>query len=88
MTDGTLLGVEGYGYRRSPFTDGERIITSAVFALKAGKRSEIEAKMAEIKTRRTEKQPLNYRWRQFLHGRSGQLRFLCGTLDCSETVGT
>ena len=57
---GTLHGVDGYGYRRSPFTDGERIITSAVFALKAGKRSEIEAKMAEIKTRRTEKQPLNY----------------------------
>ena len=59
-TAGTLRGVDGYTYRHSPFSDGERIITSAVFALKKGKRSEIESRMAEIKARRADKQPLNY----------------------------
>ena len=57
---GTLEGVEGYGYRRSPFTDSDRIITAAAFALSNGDRAEIEAKMAEIKARRADKQPLNY----------------------------
>ena len=58
-SEGTLRGVEGYGYRHSPFSDGDRVITSATFALTAGDREEIEAKMAEIKARRVEKQPLN-----------------------------
>ena len=57
---GTLRGTERYGYRRSPFTDGDRIITSAVFAFKKGDRAAIESEMAEIKTRRADKQPLNY----------------------------
>ncbi|MBP5207567.1 MAG: UDP-N-acetylmuramate dehydrogenase [Clostridia bacterium] len=59
-TFGTLHGTEGYGYRRSPFTDGDRIITSAVFAFKRGDRAKIEAKMEDIKSRRAEKQPLNF----------------------------
>ena len=57
---GTLEGVEGYGYRRSPFTDSDMIITAATFAFSKGDRAEIEEKMAEIKSRRSDKQPLNY----------------------------
>lgn len=57
---GTLRGTEGYGYRRSPFTDGERVITSAIFAFRRGDRAEIEAKMASVKAGRAEKQPLNH----------------------------
>lgn len=57
---GTLRGTEGYGYRCSPFTDGERIITSAIFALKRGVRAEIEERMESVKARRSDKQPLNY----------------------------
>ena len=57
---GTLEGVGGYAYRRSPFTDSDKIITSATFAFKKGDRAEIEAKMADIKVRRADKQPLNY----------------------------
>ena len=57
---GVLRGSDGYGYRRSPFTDSDKIITSATFVFKNGEREKIEAKMAEIKSRRAEKQPLNY----------------------------
>lgn len=56
----TLSGVEGYGYRCSPFTDSDKTIVAATFAFSKGDITEIKAKMKEIKARRYEKQPLNY----------------------------
>lgn len=58
--NGELFGTEGYGYRVSPFTGKDRIITGALFALSRGDKTEITEKMADIKNRRAEKQPLNY----------------------------
>lgn len=59
-TAGELAGTEGYGYRFSPFTGTERIITGASFELLRGDKDAVNSKMAEIKERRAEKQPLNF----------------------------
>ncbi len=60
-TEGRLLdstGEElGFGYRRSAFMDGGKIITSAEFKLSHGDKDEIKARMDELKARRLEKQP-------------------------------
>lgn len=60
-TEGRLLdssGEElGFGYRRSAFMDGGKIITRAEFRLARGDKEEITAKMNDIKARRLEKQP-------------------------------
>lgn len=50
----------GLSYRKSIFTDTDRIILSAVFKLKKGSKEEIAAAMREFTKRRTEKQPLSY----------------------------
>lgn len=55
---GELSGEElGFGYRRSAFMDGGKIITRAEFRLARGDKEEIAAKMNDIKARRMEKQP-------------------------------
>ena len=60
-TEGRLLdnsGEElGFGYRRSAFMDGGKIITRAELRLAHGDKEEIAAKMNELKARRFEKQP-------------------------------
>ncbi len=60
-TEGRLLDATGdelgFGYRRSAFMDGGRIITHAEFKLAPGNKEEIAAKMKELKDRRLEKQP-------------------------------
>ena len=60
-TEGRLLdctGEElGFGYRKSAFMDGGKIITSAEFKLAHGDKDEIKARMDELKARRLEKQP-------------------------------
>lgn len=50
----------GLSYRKSIFTDTNKIILSAVFKLKKGNKEEISAAMKEFTKRRTEKQPLSY----------------------------
>lgn len=47
-------------YRKSIFTDTNKIILSAVFKLKKGNKEEISESMKEFTKRRTEKQPLSY----------------------------
>ena len=60
-TEGRLLDATGdelgFGYRRSAFMEGGRIITLAEFKLAHGNKEEIAAKMKELKDRRLEKQP-------------------------------
>lgn len=48
----------GYGYRKSIFTSGDKIIVSAVLNLKSGNYDDIKYKMAELCKRRNEKQPM------------------------------
>ena len=49
------------GYRSSYFkTHPEAVVLSSRFTLQAGKREEIESKMADLARRRREKQPLEY----------------------------
>lgn len=50
----------GGGYRKSVYTDSDKIITGAVFELKKGDREEIRAQMEEYTKRRNDKQPLTY----------------------------
>ena len=50
----------GFGYRRSAFSDGKRLIIEAIFLLEQGDPAEIKAKMDDFATRRREKQPLEY----------------------------
>lgn len=48
----------GFGYRRSMFEDGGRVILSCVMKLKRGNKDEIAAKMSEYTKKRNEKQPV------------------------------
>ncbi len=50
----------GFGYRRSCFEDGTRLILSAEFALRPGDPAAIRARMNELMERRRDKQPLEY----------------------------
>lgn len=60
-TEGALRGGEQeFGYRRSAYCGGERIVTSARLELLPGKPEEIQARMSELAARRREKQPLEY----------------------------
>ncbi len=55
---GDMTGEElGFGYRRSAFMDGGKIITRAEFKLTPGNKEEIDARMKELKAKRLEKQP-------------------------------
>lgn len=49
-----------FSYRHSCFCDSNDIIVYAVFSLKKGEKSLIDAKMKDIMQRRVDKQPLNY----------------------------
>ena len=49
-----------FGYRRSAFSDGTRLILSARLELVPGDRAAIGARMEELMARRQEKQPLEY----------------------------
>ncbi len=49
-----------FGYRRSAVRGSGWIVLEACFALKAGDREEIRARMDELAARRREKQPLEY----------------------------
>ncbi len=57
VLDGTALDM---GYRHSELADKEYIVLEAVIALKKGNREEIQAIMDDLKSRRIEKQPLEY----------------------------
>ena len=50
----------GFGYRTSIFETGDKIVLSAVFALKKGNPDEIKEKMADYTNRRKTKQPLAF----------------------------
>ena len=50
----------GFGYRRSCFSDGKRLILGVKLALKPGDTEEIRSKMEELSARRHDKQPLEY----------------------------
>lgn len=57
----TITGAEcGFGYRKSIFSEGTKIIISAKFTLKKGNKDEIVATMRDLNNRRKEKQPLEY----------------------------
>lgn len=49
-----------FGYRRSAFSDGSRMILSAEMELSAGDPAAIASRMEELSARRQEKQPLEY----------------------------
>lgn len=58
---GTLSNDEmKLSYRKSAFTDSDKIIVSAVFRLEKGSKTEIENKMNELMGKRKSKQPLEY----------------------------
>ena len=50
----------GLAYRRSVFSDGQRLVLEARFQLSSGDPSAIRARMDELAARRKEKQPLEY----------------------------
>lgn len=50
----------GFGYRRSVYSDGGRIVTRAAFSLHSGDPASIRARMNELMQRRRDKQPLEY----------------------------
>ena len=50
----------GLGYRRSVFSDGQRLVLEARFQLSSGDPAAIRARMEELAARRKEKQPLEY----------------------------
>ncbi len=60
--DGTVAWLEGeqqqFSYRHSAFSDGKRLILSAVATLRPGDRAVIRARMDELMERRRSKQPL------------------------------
>lgn len=62
--DGTVKTVKGadcgFGYRKSIFSDGGKIIVSAKLTLKKGNKDEIVALMRDLNARRKEKQPLEF----------------------------
>lgn len=49
-----------FGYRHSVFSDGSRLVISAVMELQPGDEGTIRGRMAELMTRRKEKQPLEW----------------------------
>lgn len=49
-----------FGYRRSIFSGGEYIVLSAELLAERGDKNQIFEKMAELNSKRREKQPLNY----------------------------
>ena len=49
-----------FGYRRSAFSDGRRMVLSARMELAPGDPAQIAARMEELATRRRDKQPLEY----------------------------
>ena len=65
----TCLNIDGeietvtdfdFGYRKSIFSDGKRLILSAVMALQPGDRATITARMDELAAQRQSKQPLEF----------------------------
>lgn len=50
----------GLGYRKSVFSDGQRLVLEARFQLSSGDPAAIRARMDELSARRKEKQPLEY----------------------------
>lgn len=50
----------GLGYRKSIFSDGQRLVLEARFQLSSGDPAAIRARMDELSARRKEKQPLEY----------------------------
>ena len=65
----TCLNIDGeietvtdfdFGYRKSIFSDGKRLILSAVMALQPGARAAITARMDELAAQRQSKQPLEF----------------------------
>ena len=50
----------GFGYRRSAFSDGSRMILGAQLELTAGEREQIAGRMEELAVQRQSKQPLEY----------------------------
>jgi len=50
----------GLGYRKSIFSDGQRLVLEARFQLSSGDPAAIRARMDELAARRKEKQPLEY----------------------------
>ena len=65
----TCLNIDGeietvtdfdFGYRKSIFSDGERLILSAVMELQPGDRAAITARMDELAAQRQSKQPLEF----------------------------
>ena len=63
-SDGSVKTVSGeecdFGYRKSMFSDGGKIIISAKLTLNKGNKEEIIAAMRDLNGRRKEKQPLEY----------------------------
>ena len=58
---GCLYGDElSFGYRKSAYSENGFVVTSVVFKLQKGEKSEIEAKMNELLQRRKDKQPLEF----------------------------
>lgn len=62
--DGTVMTCRGeeldFGYRRSAFGEGDRLVLSAKLSLRPGDRESIRARMEELAACRREKQPLEY----------------------------
>ena len=59
--EGVLRGEEHcFGYRRSAYSGGDKVITSARLELRKGAREDIQARMTELAAKRREKQPLEY----------------------------
>ena len=62
--DGTVKTIPcsecGFGYRKSAFSKGNKIIISAKITLKKGNKDEISATMRDLNNKRKEKQPLEY----------------------------
>ncbi len=56
----TISGEEcGFGYRKSIFSEGKKIVTEAVVSLEKGDSAEIKNKMAELCEKRNSKQPVD-----------------------------
>ncbi len=62
--DGTVAVLKGeqlrFSYRRSVFSDGQRLVLRVKLRLRPGDPAEIREKMADMAQRRKEKQPLEY----------------------------